>query len=310
MDGTVWHHFYPKCIPCPEHAICLHPKQYPQCHNHYTLKPHPLSFDGRLPIAPICVLNWTPELQSIHVADFAERILRMRAGEEDCKTFRIIPKSSPDLMLRQQMSSQELKNEIMRHKDPGISNTQFEQYWSMALNELYSRSDKIDFERRDAQDWLWGDVYLRSLRPIRPLSCRARQSVQRWAIDSQPIIIAAVISAIAIILARHVYKKRKREADLVKLVAQKVLAKLSDQAHFHSTNPVLFQEPFLPQIHLRDAFLDDVYSTMERNLIWDKIRAAVEQNSNIRAGAQDVHGEPHRVWEWVGLPGVFNQKSE
>lgn len=44
----------------------------------------------------------------------------MRAGEEDCKTFRIIPKSSPDLMLRQQMSSQELKNEIMRHKDVSV----------------------------------------------------------------------------------------------------------------------------------------------------------------------------------------------
>lgn len=121
---------------------------------------------------------------------------------------------------------------------------------------------------------------------------------------------AAVVSAIAIILARHIYKKRKREADLVKLVAQKVLAKLSDQAHFHSTNPILFQEPFLPQIHLRDALLDDVYSTMERNLIWDKIRAVVEHNSNVRVGAQDVHGEPHRVWEWVGLAGVFGQKSE
>ncbi|KAF9317810.1 inner nuclear membrane protein enriched at telomere/subtelomere region [Podila horticola] len=123
--------------------------QHPQCHSHYTLRPHPLSFDGRLPIAPICVLNWTPELQSIHVADFAERILRMRAGEEDCKTCRLVPASSPDLMLRQQMTSRELRNEIIRHKDPGISNMQFEQYWSMALNELYRRSDKIEFGRRD-----------------------------------------------------------------------------------------------------------------------------------------------------------------
>lgn len=117
---AVWHHFYPKCIPCPENAICLQPKRYPQCHNYYTLKLHPLSFNGRLPIAPICVLNWTPELQSIHVADFAEKILRMRAGEEDCKTFQILPKSSPDLMLRQRISSQELKNEIMRHKDVSV----------------------------------------------------------------------------------------------------------------------------------------------------------------------------------------------
>lgn len=113
-----------------------------------------------------------------------------------------------------------------------------------------------------------------------------------------------------VVLARHIYRKRKREADLVKLVAQKVLAKLSDQAHFHSTNPILVQEPFLPQIHLRDALLDDMYSTMEKNLIWDKIRTVVEQNSNVRVGAQDVHGEPHRVWEWVGLAGVFDQKSE
>ncbi|KAG0041059.1 inner nuclear membrane protein enriched at telomere/subtelomere region [Podila clonocystis] len=124
------------------------------------------------------------------------------------------------------------------------------------------------------------------------------------------MIIAAVASTTAVILASRVYRNRKREADLVKLVTQKVLAKLSDQAHFHSTNPILFQESFLPQIHLRDALLDDMYSTMEKNLIWDKIRAVVEQNSNVRVGAQDVHGEPHRVWEWVGLAGVFGQKSE
>ncbi|KAG0083132.1 inner nuclear membrane protein enriched at telomere/subtelomere region [Podila epicladia] len=121
---------------------------------------------------------------------------------------------------------------------------------------------------------------------------------------------AVVASTTAIILASRIYRKRKREADHVKLVAQKVLAKLSDQAHFHSINPILFQESFLPQIHLRDALLDDMYSTAEKNLIWDKIRAIVEQNSNVRVGAQDVHGEPHRVWEWVGLAGVFGQKSE
>lgn len=119
-----------------------------------------------------------------------------------------------------------------------------------------------------------------------------------------------VASTTAIILASCIYRKRKREADHVKLVAQKVLAKLSDQAHFHSTNPILFQESFLPQIHLRDALLDDMYSTVEKNLIWDKIRAVVEQNSNVRVGAQDVHGEPHRVWEWVGIACVFGQKSE
>lgn len=49
----------------------------------------------------------------------------MRAGEEDCKTYRLVPQSSPDLILRQGMSSRELRSEIMRHKDVSVESRAF-----------------------------------------------------------------------------------------------------------------------------------------------------------------------------------------
>lgn len=43
------------------------------------------------------------------------------------------------------------------------------------------------------------------------------------------------------------------------------------------------------------------HSLAERERIWQRVRAVVEQNSNVRTGQREGHnGEVGRAWEWIG----------
>lgn len=116
----------------------------------------------------------------------------------------------------------------------------------------------------------------------------------------------AIAASIAGGIAVHIHiQKRRKEGRVVNGLVQNVLAKLSDQAHYHYVDPLAYPEPFLPQLHLRDALLADVHSSVRRQEIWDKVQAVVERNANVRASSQEVRGELYRVWEWVGPSGVL-----
>jgi Man1-Src1p-like protein len=59
---------------------------------------------------------------------------------------------------------------------------------------------------------------------------------------------------------------------------------------------------FLP--NLRDDVLRSRHSLAERERIWAKVRAVVEQNSNVRTGQREGrNGEVGRAWEWIGPSG-------
>lgn len=60
---------------------------------------------------------------------------------------------------------------------------------------------------------------------------------------------------------------------------------------------------FLP--HLRDDVLRAVHSISQRERIWKRVKAVIEQNSNVRTGQREgVNGEIGRAWEWIGPSGA------
>lgn len=128
---------------------------------------------------------------------------------------------------------------------------------------------------------------------------------------SLPVITVALVASVAggFAVRAHIQRRRK-EGRIVNGLVQNVLAKLSDQAHYHYIDPLSYPDSYLPQLHLRDALLADVHSSARRQEIWDKVEAVVDRNANIRVSSQEVRGEPYRVWEWVGPSGVLkNQHS-
>lgn len=52
---------------------------------------------------------------------------------------------------------------------------------------------------------------------------------------------------------------------------------------------------------LRDDVLRDEWNVSRREKIWERVRAVVERNANVRASRREVGGgEIGRVWEWIG----------
>jgi hypothetical protein len=77
---------------------------------------------------------------------------------------------------------------------------------------------------------------------------------------------------------------------LERLAAQKELA-------FEDGNDDAFL--FLP--NLRDDVLRSRHSLAERERVWARVKAVVEQNSNVRTGQREGrNGEVGRAWEWIG----------
>ncbi|KAF9142129.1 inner nuclear membrane protein enriched at telomere/subtelomere region [Mortierella sp. GBA39] len=303
--GKSW--FSPSCIPCPDHATCIDSDADPICPPEYMLKPQLLSFGNLLPLSPICVLNKAKEYQSLRVANAAEQLLQIHAGNVECGmlTRDKAPVNSAEYNARRSISTDDLQFQLEQLKDASIDREEYLQLWKLALKELHRRPDTVVFEHG-----LANEERIRSLRPRKSLSCRLRQAFVGWALRFKFILFtltAGLIGAAAV----HVHiARRRKEARIVNGLVQNVLAKLSDQAHYYYVDRVLYPEAYLPEYHLRDVLLADVHSPARRQEIWNKVEAVVERNSNVRATSEEVRGELHRVWEWVGSTGVYNQQNQ
>ncbi|KAF9217526.1 inner nuclear membrane protein enriched at telomere/subtelomere region [Podila verticillata] len=291
---------YPTCIPCPDHALCLTPDSEPICSQEYLLKPHLLSFGNLLPLSPVCVLNRAKEYQSFQLADAAEKWVHERAGKEECSFYRVSPKVR---IVRQQIPEEELRTHVKQAKEAKISDEEFQEYWEMALKELTRRRDKVVFETNE------DGKTVRSLKPRKTILCRLRQALVGWIVKFKVAFTGIVFAVIAFIVLQYKITQRQKKKKIINGLVANVLSKLSTQAHYYYVDPVLHTDPFLPQLHLRDALLANVHSPTERQEIWAQVEKIVEKNSNVRVASQEVRGEPHRTWEWVGASGVLDDRS-
>ncbi|KAK3831804.1 MAG: Man1-Src1p-C-terminal domain-containing protein [Linnemannia elongata] len=283
--GKSW--FSPSCIPCPDHAICIDSDADPICPPEYMLKPQLLSFGNLFPLSPICVLNKAKEYQSLRVANAAEQLLQIHAGNVECGmlTRDKAPVDSTEYNARRSISIDDLQFQLEQLKDASIDREEFLQYWKLALKELHRRPDTVVFEHG-----LANEERIRSLKPRKSLGCRLRQAFVGWALRFKFILFtltAGLIGAAAVHV--HIIRRRK-ETRIVNGLVQNVLTKLSDQAHYYYVDRVLYPEPYLPEYHLRDVLLADVHSPARRQEIWNKVEAVVERNSNVRATSEEVRG--------------------
>ena len=83
------------------------------------LKPQLLSFGNLLPLSPICVLNKAKEYQSLQVANAAEHLLQIHAGNVECgmMTRDKAPANSAEYNARRSISTDDLKFQLEQLKD-------------------------------------------------------------------------------------------------------------------------------------------------------------------------------------------------
>jgi hypothetical protein len=107
-----------------------------------------------------------------------------------------------------------------------------------------------------------------------------------------------IASIFGVLYMRARYRKHVATSAKVPALVDQVLGRLANQKELGEEG---IDDPWLFLPNLRDDVLRTVHSLSERERIWQKVRAVVEQNSNVRTGQREGRsGEVGRAWEWIG----------
>lgn len=105
--------------------------------------------------------------------------------------------------------------------------------------------------------------------------------------------------------ARSKYITHRRISAQIPGLVDLVLDRLSEQKELAYGGEDGENDTFLFLSNLRDDTLRAVHSISQRERIWNRVKAVIEQNSNVRTGQREgVNGEIGRAWEWIGPTGA------
>ncbi|KAL3605496.1 inner nuclear membrane protein enriched at telomere/subtelomere region [Fusarium poae] len=94
------------------------------------------------------------------------------------------------------------------------------------------------------------------------------------------------------------YRKHVATKAQIPALVDTVLERLANQKELGEEG---IDDPWLFLPNLRDDVLRTIHSLSERERIWQRVRAVVEQNSNVRTSQREGRsGEVGRAWEWIG----------
>lgn len=145
------------------------------------------------------------------------------------------------------------------------------------------------------------------------LACTLRRSI-RLTLSRNRGSLAALILLVGLFFEgkRRLQKYHAATKRIPQLV-DTALDRLATQAALKEDGRV--SESFISVRQLRDDVLRNVFSSSERERVWNGVRKIVEANSNIRAATREgaKTGEWSRVWEWIGpvnlAPGFEGRRS-
>lgn len=109
---------------------------------------------------------------------------------------------------------------------------------------------------------------------------------------------------------RSRYLRERATAAKIPGLVDLVLDRLSKQKELGEED---IDDPWLFLPNLRDDVLRSIHSLSARERLWKRVKAVVEQNSNVRTGQREGrNGEVGRAWEWIGpmaSDGASRRKS-
>ncbi|KAI1083343.1 Man1-Src1p-C-terminal domain-containing protein [Whalleya microplaca] len=294
----------PECEPCPPHAYCYADFSV-RCEQDYILKSHPFSLGGLVPLPPTCEPDGEKVRRVQAVADRAVEELREQNAKYECGK----PINEEGAKLESPaVEEQELKKVIDKKRSKKMNNKEFDDLWASALGEVKAR-EEVEVEVKDPprrhrvpDSGGVSNTYLASTSLARvPLACAVRRSI-RLGLARYRFQISALIAAICTAAyARARFLSDRRAAAQVPALVDLVLERLATQKQLVGYGDDDGDEPWLFLPNLRDDVLRSIHSLPQRERIWRRVRAVVEQNSNVRTGQREGRsGEVGRAWEWIG----------
>ncbi|KAI0890658.1 Man1-Src1p-C-terminal domain-containing protein [Annulohypoxylon maeteangense] len=282
----------PDCEPCPLHAYCYTDFSV-RCEQDYILKSHPLALWGIVPLPPTCEADGARVRRVKAVADKAIEELREQTGKYECGE----PINEEGERLETPaIEEQVLKEIINKKRSKKMNNQEFEDLWGSALGEIKTR-EEVQVETTDSGGI--PNTYLSSTSLARiSLTCALRRSVRLGLARYRFHISAVTAFILTAIYARYRYRAIRAAAAQVPALVDIVLERLANQKQLGDEG---IDDPWLFLPNLRDDVLRSVHSLSQREKIWHRVRAVVEQNSNVRTGQREGRsGEMGRAWEWIG----------
>lgn len=108
-----------------------------------------------------------------------------------------------------------------------------------------------------------------------------------------------IFLVLSVLYGRRRFINNRALAAQIPALVDEVLDRLASQKEvaFEAGDDDAFL--FLP--NLRDDVLRSLHRLADRERLWQRVRAVVEQNSNVRTGQREGrNGEVGRAWEWIG----------
>ncbi|GJN77771.1 inner nuclear membrane protein enriched at telomere/subtelomere region [Purpureocillium lilacinum] len=287
----------PQCEKCPAHAFCYEDFSI-RCEKDFILKPHPLSLGGLIPLPPSCEPDGERARRVKAVADKAIEELRDRRAKFECGD--LVDESgkqedSPAI------AEEELKASVSKKRSKKLNSKEFDDLWKDAIGDIAER-EEVSVEAETTEPSSSPDLpnrkYSSSSLARLPIACAVKRSV-RLGLARHRLPIGLLISlSIAVLYLRARYRHHLAVSAQVPALVDSVLGRLANQKELGEED---LDDPWLFLPNLRDDVLRAKHSLSEREMIWQKVKAVVEQNSNVRTSQREGRsGEVGRAWEWIG----------
>ncbi|KAL2132293.1 hypothetical protein VTI74DRAFT_3980 [Chaetomium olivicolor] len=291
----------PQCEPCPSHAYCYEDFTA-RCEPDFIVKPHPLSLGGLVPLPPTCEPDGEKVRRVQAVADKAVEELRDRRAKYECGE-PLEPEGEP--LDSPSIDEEELKEILGKKRSRRMAADEFDELWAAAIGEIKARDEvEVHTEEPEAPETGGAAAFpttkLSSTSLARlSYTCALRRSV-KLGVARHRLSIGGLISSVLFVLyARRRFIHNRALAAQIPGLVDEVLERLATQKEiaFDAGDEDAFL--FLP--NLRDDVLRSMHSLKDRERLWQRVRAVVEQNSNVRTGQREGrNGEVGRAWEWIG----------
>ncbi|KID76900.1 Inner nuclear membrane protein SRC1 [Metarhizium brunneum] len=287
----------PQCEPCPANAYCYEGFNV-RCIQGFIQKPHPLSFGGLVPLPPTCEPDSEQERRVQAVADKAVEELRERRAKYECGD---LVDEAGQQENSPAIAEEELKHVVSKKRNKRLSDEEFDDLWEKAIGKVTTR-EEVEVQVETTQPSGASNLPVRKLSSTSlarlPLTCAIKRSI--WlALARYRLAIGFIILLILGSLnARSRYRRHVATSAQVPALVDLVLQRIADQRELGEED---LDDPWLFLPNLRDDVLRSIHTLSERDRIWQRVRAVVEQNSNVRISQRESRsGEVGRAWEWIG----------
>ncbi|KAF4825544.1 Inner nuclear membrane protein SRC1 [Colletotrichum siamense] len=283
----------PQCELCPQHAYCYEDFSV-RCEPDFILKPHPLALGGLVPLPPTCEPDGEKVRRVKAVADKTVEELRERRAQFECGDSTDEAQQAPEAPA---IDEEELKKVISAKRSKKMNKQEFDDLWVAAIGDVKGREEVEVVPKANSTSV--SDAYLSSSSLARlPIGCAIKRSFRLGLARHRLSIGSVIVLIVSYFYVRSKYRSHKATVAQVPALVDLVLARLATQKELGEEE---IDDPWLFLPNLRDDVLRSVHSLGERDRIWKRVKAVVEQNSNVRTSQREGRsGEVGRAWEWIG----------